>query len=392
MMRWWGVLVVGLLLIMALPTLGGSSQAAGSAAVFAVGKGINLDGWFVHSNPIPEIWQSGVGSADLRLLRTLGITFVRFPVEPQAFIAAGGGLDRTNLPYLDAAIALILRGGLNVVLDIHPDADYQKSVLLGGAPLTRYLRFISALAGHLVGHDPHRLALEPMNEPFNPQTGACDASSSWDWNPLQQRLWRAARRAAPRLTLVVTGPCWSGADQLPQVTALPDPNLIYTFHFYTPMLFTHQGATWAGDPFPYLSGVPYPATAARVNKMLPQLLAGIADPTTRGDVEAQLQQYAADGWDKNLLREHLQTAVDWGKAHHLRLFLGEFGVYKPHAPVRDRYTWVRHVREIAEGAGVGWAMWEYNKDFGLLDDAGNPDTCMITALGLRQPTHGTARC
>ena len=40
---------------------------------------------------------------------------------------------------------------------------------------------------------------------------------------------------------------------------LPDPNVIYVFHFYEPHIFTHQGATWGAYYWHWLKGLHYPS-------------------------------------------------------------------------------------------------------------------------------------
>ena len=69
-------------------------------------------------------------------------------------------------------------------------------------------------------------------------------------------------RAAPGLTLVASGGCGSLiqglADFDPADVARFAP-LLYTFHFYEPYLFTHQGAPWMGERLYHtLTGVPWP--------------------------------------------------------------------------------------------------------------------------------------
>ena len=114
------------------------------------------------------------------------------------------------------------------------------------------------LAARLGTLDPARVAFEPLNEP--PQS--CGAA---DWTVMQSELLRTARLAAPDLTLVATGACGSmiaGLEAL-DPARIGDPNIIYTFHFYEPYVFSHQGAPWmSGEPiYRYLNAVPWPASA-----------------------------------------------------------------------------------------------------------------------------------
>lgn len=40
-----------------------------------------------------------------------------------------------------------------------------------------------------------------------------------------------------------------------------DDKLLYTFHFYDPFVFTHQGATWVSPSMAPLANVPFPYAA-----------------------------------------------------------------------------------------------------------------------------------
>ena len=40
----------------------------------------------------------------------------------------------------------------------------------------------------------------------------------------------------------------------------------------------------------------------------------------------------------------------------------------------------RAVREAAEANKFGWAHWDYNQGFGLLDETGKPDAALIDVL------------
>src|SRR5262249_27237245 len=103
---------------------------------------------------------------------------------------------------------------------------------------------------------PSRVAFEPLNEPPQECTSA-------DWPALQLRIVRAARNAAPRHTLILTGACGSMIAGLEELQPVDDPNVIYTFHFYEPYVFSHQAAQWMrSDPmYLDLNAAPGPASA-----------------------------------------------------------------------------------------------------------------------------------
>ncbi len=52
--------------------------------------------------------------------------------------------------------------------------------------------------------------------------------------------------------------------------------------------------------------------------------------------------------------------------HQVPVFCGEFGVYRKVAQVPDRLRWIGDVRRSLESLGIGWSMWDYETDFGLV--------------------------
>jgi hypothetical protein len=205
----------------------------------------------------------------------------------------------------------------------------------------------AALAAHLRHTSPAQVLLEIFNEPvFDADPGA--------WFPIRRRLASVIRAKAPNHTLVAGGPMWSSLDGLLMGEPLDDPNVVYTFHFYEPYEFTHQGAPWAPDPPRGLSNVRYPPLAA-----------------TR-------------------IEHRISAAAQWAARHQVPLWAGEFGAYPLVAPRVDRLRWLRDVRSAFERHNIGWAVWSYDESLGLdrrVDSAGNVtlDWDSAAALGLRVP-------
>ena len=71
--------------------------------------------------------------------------------------------------------------------------------------------------------NPDLVFFEIMNEP--------EEHDPYRWTGVQARAAAAIREAAPKNTIIATGPNWSGIADLLTQQPLPDGNVIYTFPF-----------------------------------------------------------------------------------------------------------------------------------------------------------------
>ncbi|GJD82657.1 glycoside hydrolase family 5 protein [Methylobacterium haplocladii] len=386
----------------------------------AIRRGINLWPWFslTREFPAPRTdygWPAFQERrpvptrSDLSRLARVGFDFVRLPVDPGPFLAFDGAQRAALFADLHSAIAAILAEGLTLVLNLHANAathHYNPGNLYGEprAPLLpAYRALVAELARDLTRYSPERVAFEPVNEP----TQDCASAS---WTLVQTDLLAAARVAAPRLTLVATGACGS---MIRGLTALdPAPlrlygPLLYTFHFYEPYLFTHQGAPWMREPvYRSLNAVPWPASTGRLDATLAAVRARMAQDDERPEAdkadayrltEAKLAEYFAARPDRGFVDRYLGQVRDWSVRNAIptgQILMGEFGALRSDhryvaSGAADRARYVADVRRSAETYGFPWAFWNLFDGMGIMDDTARElDTDMLGALGLRLPTLG----
>ncbi|TGD99409.1 glycoside hydrolase family 5 protein [Methylobacterium nonmethylotrophicum] len=410
--------VTAALLAAALPPRRAAAGPPGAGGPIVVRRGVNLWPWFslTREYPPPRTdygWPAFQSerpvptAADLRGLARAGFDFVRLPVDPGPFLAFADGRRTALLAELDAAVAAVLAARLKIVVNLHGNAathHFNPPRLYGGpdAPLLPpYRALVADLARMLARHPPDTIAFEPVNEP--PQ--ACSAAS---WAGVQVSLLTAARAAAPRLTLVATGACGSmvaglaALDPAPLRACRP---LLYTFHFYEPYLFTHQGAPWMREPvYRALNGVPWPASAGTRDATLSAVRARMRadDPRAPAEreaayrvTEAKMAEYFAARPDRGFVDRHLGAVAGWASRQGIapqEILLGEFGALRTDArylaaSAPDRARYVADVRASAEALGFGWAFWNLFDGMGLVrdDETRVLDADLLAALGLPAP-------
>jgi aryl-phospho-beta-D-glucosidase BglC (GH1 family) len=335
-------------------------------------RGVNLSGWYAQTRDFSAVRMDAYMSvADMQGLKAMGFDHVRLSIDPEPLIAQAqtGKLREAPMVRLDATVTQLLGAGLNVVLDIHAEETWKASLTHGDEGVLRLCAFWEQFAGHYAKSDPERVFFEVLNEP--------SMDDLYRWAGIQARVVAAIRRAAPRHTVIATAAQWGHQDGLLAMEPVRDENVIYTFHDYDPMWFTHQGATWSTEAWAFLHGVPYPSTPENI---LP-VLAEEPDERTR----LQLQRYGEDRWDAQRTGAEIAAVAGWAQRRGVPLYCGEFGVYKTYADPKARATWISDVRTALESKHIGWAMWDWDVNCGLVTKDGNGtvvDRNVLRALGL----------
>lgn len=290
----------------------------------ALDRGINLGDML--ESPTEGAW-SGLKVQDefFPLIDKAGFTLVRIPVAWAAHAGPGPDylIDPVFLRRVDHVLTEARKRSLKVALDYHNDDALMNDP---AANAGRFLAIWRQLAIHYQ-YASDAVYFELCNEPH----GHLDAER---WNRLAARAIAEIRPANPRRTIVVGPVNWNGIHALPTLV-LPeqDRHLLVTVHFYEPLHFTHQGASWVEGSAAWLGTL------------------------WRGTPE-----------ERAFIADYFNQAAAWSAAHHRPIFLGEFGAYS-RGDFASRIRWTAFVRETAESHGFSWAYWEFGSSFGAWNPA-----------------------
>jgi hypothetical protein len=371
--------MIVLLFFFALPAFAqerSTDQQTAFARAQHLKHGINASEWFAQSASDYSAARTDryTDGADIALMARLGFDNVRLSIDPVPLERSPQnkeGLNAEFLARLDRAVDAMLGSGMAVQIDIHPEEAYKQEVRGSNEAAQRFAMLWRRLAAHYASRDPEKIFYEVMNEP--------EVSDPYRWSGIQAAVAAAIREAAPKNTIIATGPNYSGITDLLTQHPLADRNVIYNFHFYEPHEFTHQGASWGLPWWIYTHGIPYPATESSMEELLKQV------PDAAG--RYALEHYWLDGWDAHRIRLEIDAAAAWGKSYDVPLICNEFGAYRRVTDAASRMNWIHDVRSALEADGVGWTMWDYRGGFGVVfKQDGQPakvDPAVVEALGLK---------
>jgi endoglucanase len=369
-----------LAVILCVPALPASARNRSAGIALArsrlqhLRRGINTSNWFAQ-NPghySAQDTNTETTPADIALIARLGFDNVRLSIDPDPLLQyplGPDGLSADFLARLDRAVDEILAHGMAVQIDLHPQDDYKQRLRSDPYAVDRFIMLWRKLAAHYATRDPNMVFFEILNEP--------EVSDPYRWAGIQARAAAAIRLAAPRNTIIATGANYSNLQDLLALHPLPDGNVIYNFHFYSPHVFTHQGANWAVPWWSYERNIPYPPTAATMQPLLRE----VPSPADRFDLE----NYWLDHWDAAHIRALIDEAAAWGRLNHIPLLCNEFGAYRQYSDPASRNRWISDVRTALEADGIGWDMWDFHGSFGVAikrNGKSIPDPATVRALGL----------
>ncbi|HEY5381904.1 MAG TPA: cellulase family glycosylhydrolase [Acidobacteriaceae bacterium] len=336
--------------------------------------GINASGWFGGwGDYSPQHTSTWMTPADFKMMHDMGIRYVRFPLDPTLFSRASfaPGSEAALWKRIDDAIDEAMNAGLSVDLCVFPRDDY-KQQLATQHGVDQFIFLWQKLATHFANRDPDRFFFELINE--------SEVQDPYRWIGIQNAVDAAIRQIDTRHTIIAAGAHYGSLDDLLTTEPLSDTNVIYNLHFYEPYQFTHQGATWGSPEWVYYKDIPFPATPGQIAERM---------KTVPGDfAKYELFLYGQSGWNKASVEQRLGFAAAWAREHNVPLICNEFGAFRDTAPPDSRARYIEAVRSGLEANKIGWGMWDWRGNFGLVTHEGDrivPDPADVQSLGLKMP-------
>lgn len=313
-------------------------------------RGINLVSVFDNPPPSPPAMHH-----DLDIIHRAGLRHIRIFVRPDWVLNSMATDHR-----LDDVVHYAQKIGLGVILCMADDKYLTDQTSPQDAQ--RWLDAWDKLAKHYRKAPPDLTFFELANEP--------SLSNGAKWSARQNTMLQHVRAIAPDVTVLLTSSPLSMVWSYPTLAPSDDPDVVYTWHLYQPMVFTHQGADWSESEYKGIHGLVYPPDPKNVRQVM------AANPLARDD----LLNYETNG--KNMMKEEVDAAAKWAHDNHAHMVVTEFGVLRV-APPASRAMWLGEARRRIEAAGFGWTLWEFDKGFGIKPELMRPD-CepIIQSLGL----------
>ncbi|MEM6806059.1 MAG: glycoside hydrolase family 5 protein, partial [Bacteroidota bacterium] len=356
-------------LLYSLPFLLFSQLLLAQQAPFS--KGVNLTNWF-QAGSATELVFGKYNKEDFEQIQSLGADVIRLPINLHAM--SNGAPDYTLNPiflnFLDQTVDWAEEVGIHLILDNHtfdPSANTPTDINL---PLVRVWKQLAAR----YTNRSNLIHYEVLNEPHG--------ISNAIWSAIQQEVIDTIRTVDQSHSIIVGGVDFNGIARLADLPVYSDSNLIYTYHFYDPFIFTHQGASWVEPSLIPLANIPFPYDANR----MPTLPASY-----QGTWIADLYNSYSSGGTVAALQSRMNLASQFAQARNVPVFCGEFGVFIPNSNESDRVFWYEEVRKILEAADIAWTIWDYEGGFGIYEEGGNGlfdhdlNVAMLNALGMNVP-------
>ena len=298
---------------------------------FGFYRGVDLGGWFSQCDYSDDRMDHFITERDFNVIAGWGLDHVRLPVDYNVMETDDGGWKADGFRRIEKALKWAEKNGLKVVLDLHKTAGFsfdagekQEGFFDNETLQNRFYRLWEEMARYFT--DAENVAFELLNE-------VTDQNYISAWNRISGECIRRIRKTAPE-SLILIGSYHNNAPYaLKDLESPADNRVIYNFHCYDPIQFTHQGAYW-----------------------VPQL-----DRNARVSFEEV-------GVDESFFEKDFASAIETAAERGTALYCGEYGVIDIATP-EDTVKWYRMIHAVFEKHGIARAAWSYRRmDFGLSDE------------------------
>ena len=322
-------------------------------------KGINLGGWLSQADEkTKEHYDTFIVKDDIKKIASWGCDHVRLPIDYIVIEGEDGSMLEDGYTYVDNCVEWCREFGLNLLIDMHNTYGYtfdplevggDKEIFFHDAALQeRFYIMWDRISKRYAGQKD--IAFELLNEVISPDIKD-------EWNAIADKAIDTIRKNAPDSYIVVGGVWYNNVRSVPFLNPPKDDHVVYNFHCYEPMIFTHQRAWWM-ENMPKDITVEYPATTAEYSEKSKEL-----DPNWAGAI----LKMKAKETNAEYFAELFEPAVEAATKNNAPLYCGEYGVIDQAPANPSTINWIKDIHAAFEKYGIGRSLWVYKeKDFGIV--------------------------
>jgi endoglucanase len=182
------------------------------------------------------------------------------------------------------------------------------------------------------------------------------------WEYVNKTLMQALRPLDQNRIWIIGSNNYMNVNAFEHLQPIPnDSKVLYTFHFYHPYIFTHQGAPWDKEKA-YIKGIPYPFVA---NEMPP-----MPAKARNTDMEYNYNNYYQKG-NSAYLEGLIKVAHEWAVKNQVPIICTETGTLKT-IPEKYRNNYYKDVTELMKKYQIPLLVWDFDQTLGILNKENVP--------------------
>lgn len=336
-------------------------------------RGMGIGGWLTNYkrfNVLPidrrlditvgdmEHFRTYITKDDVAYIASLGMDHVRLGFD-QIVVESKPGVYREEIfQIMQRFVDWCREYKLNVVLNLHKAiGNYcdipEKVQLLDDKDLQEnFIRLWSEFEHRFSGYP--EVAFELLNElrDVDPEK----------WNVLAEKALGALRALNPNRVIIIGSTHWNNVHTLKDLKIFDDENVVYTFHAYYPLEFTHQQGVLRPEELYYNRKLTYPGDIEKYRDY--QKVVYHNEDAYPG----------LDVMDEKYMNAELAPAAEFKKANPGKIvWCGEFGTIR-HADIKSRENYMRDIIRFCKRNDIPYCVWNYlstpndGNRFSLVDD------------------------
>lgn len=335
-------------------------------------RGINLGGIFSQFDDQKPLYDKYLDESVIKGFKAAGYDHIRVPVDFKFLENSDGVVNEACYLLLDQTLSWCQKYELDVVLFLHRVSSFlfvrdDNKVITRPEPDTNPDDRPITIASSNKGSEPPFIAniikrqnylkiLKTVVERYRDCEfvayelikGSFDNMYSDMWNELIHESVKLVRSLAPERTIIYGGCSWTDPNTISFLDDPKDENIIFSFRYFEPYLFTHQQCNFINGIKP-TDVVSYHSTMDFFKSRSGKL----------GKFGALVGRSTVDKMGYEFHEANLRNVINYSSNLGVRLYCCEFGVINK-ASKNEIDDWFFDVVKLWEENNIGCCFWNYS--------------------------------